>query len=312
MDKSADIKKIPFILITGFLGSGKTSLLKEILKTIGSESKIAIIQNEFAPGKSDSVELQNTDKNFDLLEVNNGSVFCACQLDNFVSRLDDFLETFAPEIIFLEATGLADPISMGQILQSPGVSEKIYLAGIWTVVDAINFAKSLKYVQRVQHQIQLADLIIINKTDLLEGEIKIHPQIKEWNHSAPVELAEFGSFNNLNKHLKTLFLPDKGIGSNGLLSKNEEGSPRPDIGSCVIRTQKIISEDIIRQFWSQNKEKIFRMKGFIRVSKEEYIMVQSIFDQIEIKKVDFWSGSSEMIVMGPGIQARWVMNELIP
>ena len=89
MDKSIDLKKIPFILITGFLGSGKTSLLKQILQTIGSETKIAIVQNEFAPGKSDSVELQNQDKVFDLLEVNNGSVFCACQLDNFVSRLDE-------------------------------------------------------------------------------------------------------------------------------------------------------------------------------------------------------------------------------
>lgn len=299
-------------MITGFLGSGKTSLLKEILKTIGSESRIAIVQNEFAPGKSDSVELENTGRKFDLLEVNNGSVFCACQLDNFVSRLDDFLETFNPEIIFLEATGLADPISMGQILQSPEVSEKIYLSGIWAVVDAINFDKSLKYVQRVKHQIQLADLIVINKTDKLESEIKIHPQIKEWNQSAPVELAKFGAFNSLAEHLKTLFLPDKGIGNTDRFSKNEAGSPRPDIGSCVIRTQKIISEDMIRKFWNQNKEKIYRMKGFIRISKEEYIMVQSIFDQIEIKKVDFWSGSSEIIVMGPGIQARWVMDELIP
>jgi len=69
---------------------------------------------------------------------------------------------------------------------------------------------------------------------------------------------------------------------------------------------------VIRQFWNQNKEKIFRMKGFIRVSKEEYLMVQSIFDLLVMKKVDFWRGSSEMIVMGPGIQAKWVMNELIP
>ena len=82
MDQGTPIGKIPLILITGFLGSGKTSLLKQILRETGSEKRIAIVQNEFAPGRVDSNELQSTGFPFDLLEVNNGSVFCACLLDD--------------------------------------------------------------------------------------------------------------------------------------------------------------------------------------------------------------------------------------
>ena len=71
---------IPFYLITGFLGSGKTTLLKYLLNHVGSRYRIAVIQNEFAPTGMDGMELKRESPDFKLLEINNGSVFCVCQL----------------------------------------------------------------------------------------------------------------------------------------------------------------------------------------------------------------------------------------
>jgi G3E family GTPase len=104
--------KIPFYLVTGFLGSGKTTLLKAYLEKYSDSRKIAIIQNEFAEVNIDSRELQRTGKSFDILEMNNGSVFCVCLLGDFVHSLHDFIQQHNPEVIILEASGLSDPISL--------------------------------------------------------------------------------------------------------------------------------------------------------------------------------------------------------
>jgi G3E family GTPase len=69
--------QIPFFLVTGFLGSGKTTFLKSALEKL-PKKKVAIIQNEFAPASIDGTELKRQDGNYKTLEINNGSVFCVC------------------------------------------------------------------------------------------------------------------------------------------------------------------------------------------------------------------------------------------
>ncbi len=66
---------IPFFIVTGWLGSGKTSLLRNVLNEYGDKKRIAVIQNEFASSGIDGIELKNSDNEFKLVEINNGSVF---------------------------------------------------------------------------------------------------------------------------------------------------------------------------------------------------------------------------------------------
>ena len=97
------MKKIPFYLVTGFLGSGKTTLIKQFIGSYADLKKIAIIQNEFAEVNIDSRDLRETRKSFELLEMNNGSVFCVCLLGSFVYSLASFIEEHHPDLIILEA-----------------------------------------------------------------------------------------------------------------------------------------------------------------------------------------------------------------
>jgi G3E family GTPase len=178
--------KIPFYLVTGFLGSGKTTLLKRYLEQYADQRRIAVVQNEFAETNIDSRELQRTGKSFEVLEMNNGSVFCVCLLGDFIQALNQFILTHHPDVIILEASGLSDPISISQMLSAPALRNLVYLAHIYTVVDALNFEKTLQRVRRNRHQILTADTVVLNKSELVEDTSTIESVIKSINPFAEV------------------------------------------------------------------------------------------------------------------------------
>ena len=163
------MSKIPFHIISGFLGSGKTTFLKRIIDQYSAEKKIGIIQNEFAPANIDGAELKQSGKDFNLLEINNGSVFCVCLLGDFVKSLEKFVDEYQPDDIIIEASGLSDTTSISEIIAASSLADKIYLASNWCIVDAPNFAKVGFMKQRVSHQLRMADIVVVNKTDLIEN-----------------------------------------------------------------------------------------------------------------------------------------------
>ena len=359
MDQSTNIKKVPFVLVTGFIGSGKTSLLKYILEVGSEDFRIAIVQNEFAPGHVDSAELKDADIPFDLLEINNGSVFCACLLDDFINKLADFKQQFNPDIIFLEATGLADPIALAQILQSPEVADEIFLAGAWTVVDCLNFERSYQYIKQIRHQLQIADLILLNKTDLAEPSEMLKKTIRQWNPYAGMHNSYDGQSDCIQKELQKILnyasaypaacggvsehkkniqsiedslrlaarsfnwqngtptVPGKiehkttGEKSNSVIgSKPLLASSRADMGSCVIRSNREFSEQSIRSFYKENRQLIYRMKGYTKTESGQFLAIQGIFDKLEIKLIPNWWGPTELIIMGPGLKAGPITKAL--
>ena len=93
---------IPLHLVTGFFGSGKTSFLKHYLRKFGSQRKIAVVQNEFSPSNIDGKELKLTES-YEILEINNGSVFCVCLLGSFIDSLGAFIDDIQPDEIEVKA-----------------------------------------------------------------------------------------------------------------------------------------------------------------------------------------------------------------
>src|SRR6056297_166806 len=139
MDQNHRNLMIPFYLVTGFLGSGKTTLVKRMLEEYGDQKQVGIIQNEFAPANLDGIDLQQTGRKFKILEINKGSVFCVCLLSNFIESLHEFIVQEKPDILILEASGLSDPVSIGELLDAPALRHTLFLAHIWCVVDALRF-----------------------------------------------------------------------------------------------------------------------------------------------------------------------------
>ncbi len=279
---------IPFHIVSGFLGSGKTTFMKEILSQLPEDQKTGIIQNEFAPVNVDGAELNSSGKNFRLLEINNGSVFCVCLLGDFVTSLNEFIDCHSPDLIILEASGLSDTTSIAEILSHPLLLGKIYLAANWCVVDAVHFRKHLRMQQRINHQVRMADVVLINKTDLADGEIpELTAAIKAINPFAEIYPTTW---------CQIPFHPEKLPGLRFMPMQSSSLS-RPDIHSMVLKTTRTIKEEKLKHFLGIWSPLAYRIKGYVRLDEDITVSVQCVSGQVEIRPVTWWPGPTELIAL---------------
>jgi G3E family GTPase len=289
------LTKIPFHIISGFLGSGKTTFLKRIIDRYSEEYKIGIIQNEFAPANIDGAELKKTDKDFQLLEINNGSVFCVCLLGDFICSLEKFVDEYNPEILIIEASGLADTTSIAEVISAGSLAEKIYLASNWCVVDAQNFAKVGLMKQRVFHQLRMADVVVINKTDLVKtGTEQIRAEIKKANPFAEIRETTFCDFD--------LELGNSAI--NKFYFGELKAMSRPDVNSMVIKSGRKLSRNSLELFLNEWAPKAYRIKGFVNLKDGKTAAVQCTFDSVQITEIENDFHPTELVAISDQFTLR--------
>ncbi|MGN0493011.1 MAG: GTP-binding protein [Acutalibacteraceae bacterium] len=149
-----------FYLLTGFLGAGKTTFLKQLIKRFGNK-KIALIINEFGKQSVDGSLLSGLAEK--LFEVNNGSVFCACRIEQFSAAISSALAGM-PDIIIAEASGLSDPTIAEKLLSREEYSDLNYKGAV-CLIDAVNFHKVFNTAAVVKKQLAASKTAIVNKMD---------------------------------------------------------------------------------------------------------------------------------------------------
>ena len=186
------IEKIPATIITGFLGAGKTTLVRQVLENAGGR-RLAIIVNEFGALGIDGDTLRSCGiagcEDDDIVELANGCLCCTVA-DDFLPAIEKLLNRpNPPEHILIETSGLALPKPLIKAFNWPSIRARVTVDGVIAVVDgpavaAGRFADDLEAIaaQRAadpslehdnplaevyEDQIQAADLIVLNKTDLL-------------------------------------------------------------------------------------------------------------------------------------------------
>lgn len=279
---------VPLYLVTGFFGSGKTSFLKYFLEEHGRHKKIAIVQNEFSSSNIDGKEISAT-ADYRVLEINNGSAFCACLLGSFIKSLASFVDEVQPDLLVMEASGMSDPIGVGQIFQSEQLKGKVYLDHIWCVVDAFNFDKMTALRFRMEHQLKVADTIIINKTDIAgEKTEQVQNQIKQINPFARVIT---GNFSRV----------DLSIVKNGpvfFAVENTHSAERPDLDSFVIKSNRSITSDKLDAFIAGLKGKCIRVKGYVKIDMGRTVFVQGVFEDYSMTEVNLSVTLTELLLIG--------------
>ncbi len=255
---------IRLYLISGFLGAGKTTFLKNVLeKTQGK--RIGVLVNEFGSVGIDGKVLQSGD--LKLVEINNGSIFCSCLKSGFVRTLIAFLEQ-PIDVLFIEASGMADPSSMKTLLEQIADSaqknvkiERGYdYRGSVCVVDCTTFLEYSEVLTPTKNQVIKSNFIVVNKTDLVSSAVveRVHERIRALNPDAILWDTCFG-------RIPLDVLQERLSVANDAAPTSNRPWNRP--ATYVLEMDAIYDREKVRAFCEGLAEKVLRVKGFFRDRK---------------------------------------------
>ncbi|MCY4344879.1 MAG: GTP-binding protein [Gammaproteobacteria bacterium] len=183
-------QKVPVSILTGFLGSGKTTLLNRILSEEHGK-RIAVIENEYGEVGIDQALVIDADE--EIFEMSNGCICCTVRgdlirvLGNLMKRRDKF------DYVLVETTGLADPGPVAQtFFMDDEIRAEFSLDGIVTLVDAAHIEQQLGRSDESTEQIAFADVMVLNKTDLVDAEAldRLEARLREMNRMAQIVRSE--------------------------------------------------------------------------------------------------------------------------
>lgn len=158
-------------LITGFLGSGKTTFLNRIITRFPKDKKLTILMNEFGEIGIDGTLVEGDD--IDMLEISRGSIFCVCVKTDFIKGLYELKAKVKPDVLLIESTGVANPSDLKRDLKLPIFNDRFQFMEQFCLVDAAHFLDAYEAYASIEKQIASSSVFIINKTDLApSGKLK--------------------------------------------------------------------------------------------------------------------------------------------
>src|SRR5258708_5800830 len=182
---------IPVTVLTGFLGSGKTTVLNHVLKQ-PDMAATAVIVNEFGEIGLDHLLVERSSE--DIILLNSGCLCCTVRGDVVDTLTNLFVDRVKGKVpyftrIAIETTGLADPAPiLHTLMTDPIVAARYMLDGVVTTVDAVNGAGTLDKQQEAVKQAAVADRLLLTKSDLAAPAVRqvIEARLKALNPSAPI------------------------------------------------------------------------------------------------------------------------------
>lgn len=178
------MNKTKLFVVVGFLGSGKTTFLRNLAPQLKNH-KVAVVINDFGDENTDINILDNQYEN--IKDVTGGSIFCSCKTDRFIDVVVE-LSKSSYDYIFIEGSGLANPDNINKILDIIDLQTNgsLDFSGVIGIVDATSIHKTITTLNAVKNQIIQADIILLNKTDLA-GKQQVeeaHQLIREYNENS--------------------------------------------------------------------------------------------------------------------------------
>jgi len=289
-------------LITGFLGAGKTTFLQKFVKLF-PDKRIALIINEFGKSGVDGTLLQSLD--IAMTEIDNGSIFCSCRVEQFEGAVISILEKNKPELIFVEASGLADPTAVKSIFSQP-IYEGLEYAGAICLVDGARFHKVYQSARVSRMQLAVSDLVLINKTDIASPEqvSEIRTIAKAQKPQRPVYETQFGEFDpNWLESIENLQKQEA--------EQAQIHTKDITLQSLLLRVDGFTLEQL-KSFLQMFAEDTYRIKGFVESEQQVYV-VDCVGPLVDIRNFDgMISEKGDLNVLyGNGLSPRKSIKEAI-
>ena len=186
------MKKCAVVLLSGFLGSGKTTVLLHLLGEVPPQETVVVLMNEFGRIGVDGDIIRRD--GLEILEVNRGSIFCACAKGDYLRALHTILRDYRPTVLLVEASGVADTRDMRRDLETGRLGDFYEFRGNLCVVDGEHFIEWADLFNAVSVQVETATAVVLNKTDLMTPEARdaVLKAVRALNPSAPLLETSFG------------------------------------------------------------------------------------------------------------------------
>jgi G3E family GTPase len=155
-------------MITGFLGSGKTTFLNRIINRFPEDMKLTILMNEFGEIGLDGTLIEGDE--IDMMEISKGSIFCVCVKTDFIKGLYELCTSVQPDVLLIESTGVANPSDLKRDLKLPIFNDRFHYLEQFCTIDAVHFLDAYEIYASLEKQIASSTVFIINKTDLASSE----------------------------------------------------------------------------------------------------------------------------------------------
>lgn len=275
MPEQTKVSKV--FIISGFLGSGKTSLLKHLLdREIKHNRRPYVIMSEF--GDIDIDGLLVSDYRIELKSIVGGCVCCDLR-DELALALQEVVKRQPGSTVFIESTGIADPAGIILAILPVIQSGAAIIGNVITVYDASHHPLLGQDRELVKNQLALADTILINKTDLaLNSKIKdIIAAIRELNTRAELITTRYG------------IIEDAGIlnRKSGLKIPSSAGATSGSFRSFGFEIESALSRKKLEKWLKTLPESVVRLKGFVKLDNQNGVFeVQSAYGQFSITPFD--------------------------
>lgn len=308
--------KVKVDIYSGFLGAGKTYLIKKLIEDSVYDKDIAIIENEFGEVSIDGAILR--DSNIEVKEINSGCICCQVTGD-FKEGILEVLEKFNPSKIIIEPSGVAKLTDIIDILKEKDMSQKLKVDNIITVIDPTKFysyKENFKYFY--EDQIKNAKKIVLSRTQKIDSKLcneikleiqKMNPKgkviIKPWAQLSSSEIIEDNEEDSIIK---------KGLkGSFSLRKENREKKLAGEVFEtyAIYPKNKISKNELISKFKfissTNTYGDVLRAKGIVNFNDGSHGQFDFVKDEFVLRDIKT-STNNVISIIGVGLNKNELQN----
>jgi len=303
----------PLTVLGGYLGAGKTALLNRLLKR-SDLPPVGVLVNDFGAINIDAELITN--RNEEVVSLANGCICCNLEDGLLMAALRLVRREPPPEQILIETSGVADPVQVAHTFEDPELQPYAPLDGVVTVVDAeLGPDLAGDMMQLARRQVAAADVVVLNKTDLVEDAQR--ERARGW-----VQALAPGARLLEVSHGRAPLELILGIGGvAGLPAKGEtgagEGHSAPPFDTCTFVHEGPLSMSRLHDTLRDMPKTIFRAKGVVNlIEKPDYpVILQFTGSRATMTVGDGWSGGeprTRIVFIGTpgGVDESWLSTQL--
>ena len=297
--------KVKIDIFSGFLGAGKTFLIKKLIKDGAYEENIAIIENEFGEVSIDALILRES--NIKIKEINSGCICCEVTGD-FENAILEVIEKYEPSRLIIEPSGVAKLSDILKVFKEEKLKDKVYVDNVITVIDPQKFDLYINnFKDFYEDQIIYSKKIILSRTQKIKKE-KLDEIILKINKISKksIILTEEWSFIDFSEILGSI--NPKNINENKTLKPKlrviEKSNAKDTFETFAIYPEKKISKaELVSKFKFISSSNIFgevlRAKGIVKLTDGSLGQFDFVKDEFEIRKI---SNSKNTVISFIGVK----------